>query len=51
LLPPFDGLCLEFIADLLSSGLFANGTMNRMAEDPETGLRFLKRYRIIWKET
>lgn len=31
--------------------LFANGKMYRLAEDEESGLRLLKRYRIIWKET
>lgn len=30
--------------------LFASGKMYRMAEDKETGLRLLKRYRVIWKE-
>jgi len=30
--------------------LFASGKMYRMAEDEETGLRLLKRYRIIWQE-
>jgi len=30
--------------------LFVSGKMYRMAEDEETGLRLLKRYRIIWKE-
>jgi len=29
---------------------FANGKMYRMAEDAETGLRRVKRYRVVWKE-
>lgn len=31
--------------------LFSTGKMYRMADDEETGLRLLKRYRIIWKES
>lgn len=29
--------------------LFANGKMYRLVEDEETGLRQLKRYRVVWK--
>jgi len=30
---------------------FANGKMYRMAEDAETGLYQVKRYRVVWKES
>jgi hypothetical protein len=32
-------------------GLFANGKMYRLVEDEETGVRQLKRYRVVWEET
>lgn len=32
-------------------GLFANGRIYRLVEDEETGLRQLKRYRVVWEET
>jgi 6-bladed beta-propeller len=31
-------------------GRFAKGKMYRSVEDPETGLRQIKRYRLLWKE-
>jgi hypothetical protein len=31
-------------------GLFAGGNMYRMVEDPETGLRLPRRYRIMWRD-
>jgi len=31
--------------------LFANGKMYRLVEDEETGVRQLKRYRVVWEET
>jgi hypothetical protein len=34
----------------ISPDRFANGKMYRMAEDAETGLRQVKRYRVVWKE-
>jgi len=34
----------------LTPGLFANGKMYRMAEDEQTGMRLLKRYRVVWSE-
>lgn len=34
----------------LTPGLFASGKMYRMAEDEQTGMRLLKRYRVIWSE-
>ncbi len=35
----------------MGPSLFAAGKMYRMADDEETGLRLLKRYRIIWKKS
>jgi 6-bladed beta-propeller len=32
-------------------GLFANGKMYRSVEDEQTGLRQIKRYRVIWKDS
>jgi hypothetical protein len=34
----------------ISPERFANGKMYRMAEDAETGLLQVKRYRVVWKE-
>jgi hypothetical protein len=45
-----DGFYEARVWSELTPGSFANGKMFRLAEDDQTGMRVLKRYRVVWGE-